>query len=381
MVSFQSARKHLIDQDLAVKYSEIRLNSLVLHISSFFQNKFGIILHMNQIFMNIRQISAVMLLAVTILGVGRGWAAPPPLALYQQAVEDYYAGNINQSMADLKNAIKVYPNFAPFYALAGGVLAGQHSGKVSTAAIRRDMSAALAYYNKALSFDNPPPQYYLLRAYAYHDLKNYSQALSDLNEFQTQAQDIILTQLLEININKIKARGNFAANNYQLAMNAANNVVRLAPADNESYNLRAIINLKLENYPAAQRDLSKALEISPENGIHLFNRAYLNYETAKYSAAKRDLQLAHEKAPQEDYNFFHLRGLIEHELNNFSQAAADFNRAITLNSQKWGLYNDRAILRLDLEDRAGAQADLERARQLAPHNRIVAKNLSLLSRL
>ena len=338
---------------------------------------------MNQIFMNIRQISAVMLLAVTVLGVGRGWAAPPPppRALYQQAVEDYYAGNINRSIDILKNAIKIYPNFAPFYALAGGVIAGQHSGKASTAAIRRDLTAALDYYNKALAFANPPAQYYLLRAYAYHDLKNYSQALSDLNKFQTQAQDVILTRLLEINVNKIKARGNFAAQNYQLAMRAANNVVRLAPDDNESYNLRAIINLKLENYPGARRDLSKALEISPENGIHLFNRAYLNYETADYATAQRDLQLAHEKAPQEDYNFFHLRGLIEHELKNFSQAYADFNRALELNSQKWGIYNDRAILRLDLEDLAGAKADLVRAQQLAPQNRIVIKNLSLLRQL
>ena len=320
-------------------------------------------------------------LLLAVLVAGGVAAAATPTALYQQAVDKFNAGDLRAAQKILKDGVQVFPNSSAFPALLGVLLVAPHTGKIPTPAIRRDVAQALNYYNTAVVLNSNNPEYYLMRAFAYYDLEKYREAQKQVEEFQLRAPGFPLGKTLQINLNMISARANFAAENYPLAMTAATEVVRLAPKDNEAYNLRAIINLELEDYSAAAQDLKKALEISPQNETHLYNRAYLNYEIGNYLAARADLRLVYQITPQQGSDFYHLRALVEQELNNLPQAYADFNQAVKLNAQSWGIYNDRAVLRVSMNDLSGARKDLVHAQRLAPNNPIIAKNLALLAGL
>ena len=70
------------------------------------------------------------------------------------------------------------------------------------------------------------------------------------------------------------------------------------------------------------------------------------------------------KLDQEFAGAYNNRGLARHKLEKYEEAIADFNKAIELDPKLAGAYNNRGIVKEDKKDYTGAIADYNRAIEL-----------------
>jgi len=106
------------------------------------------------------------------------------------------------------------------------------------------------------------------------------------------------------------------------------------------------------------------LALAPNMGRTYYNRALAYVRLGRPREALADLDRAQELMPAQALNVHLPKGDAYLQLQQFREAAAEYDQAIQAGTRDPVAYNNRAIARWNLGDQAGANADLEEARRL-----------------
>lgn len=137
-------------------------------------------------------------------------------------------------------------------------------------------------------------------------------------------------------------------------------------------NLGAIY-AKTGRYDSALTLLDIAIKINPGNTNHLGNRAQTYFQLNRHSESTRDFEAALQINP-DNGDMWNAIGVNYLRQNLPSQAKSYFDKAIEKNPAQGMYFMNRALVFLQLKDKAGAAKDIEEARRLGipPNPQIIA---------
>jgi tetratricopeptide (TPR) repeat protein len=149
----------------------------------------------------------------------------------------------------------------------------------------------------------------------------------------------------------------------QVGQNAAarqdfDQAIQLAPADVETYQLRARLLRLSSNFQDSLADYSRIIELHPTAEAYA-GRAGCYRELGKLKEALADFHLAIAMSPIVDY--YVQQGLTLEQVKDFRQALQSFSKAIELRPDEPYAYRSRAFVKEQLGDAAGARVDREKA--------------------
>jgi tetratricopeptide (TPR) repeat protein len=193
-----------------------------------------------------------------------------------------------------------------------------------------DSTQAIKLYSKSTAYET--------RADAYLEIKDYKNALQDL--------DMSIWQYKEANINS-----------------------------GQLYIKRANVYVGIENFKQAVSDYSQAIEYSqqpdwagPMNLEYLFEARGSAYSAIEENKkAIQDFSEAIKRSPQYTAAFIN-RGVAYANLSNYKAALADFDVAVTLSPQEGIAYFNRGLTRINLKDHKRGIEDYKIAARLGYKN-------------
>ena len=165
----------------------------------------------------------------------------------------------------------------------------------------------------------------------------------------------------------IKASSQAKSGNFQQAVVAYNEAIRLNPKYVDAYNDRGVARLALGNVSEGITDFKQALKINPQYSVAYVNLGIAHLQQNDYQQAITNF----DRALQINSNFadaYFNRGKAYFYLGKKEKAIADYDQALNINSNYAQAYDSRAIARFRLGDKQGAIKDFSRALQLNPQN-------------
>ena len=207
-----------------------------------------------------------------------------------------------------------------------------------TAYFENNWNAAIKAYESALSLDPniKDENLFALLGWSYHKIKNYEQALKNLNKA------------------------------IQLASHAG------------YYVDRGVIYLELKNYEQAINDFNKALELNPDASYSYFGRGKAYNALGRYEQAVNDFTkyIQHYKNEPHAYNH---RGGVYKSLKKYEQAINDYNTAIKLDSKEPVYYFNRGLTYEEWQHYKEAKKDFEKALKLNPNYEKAKKGIERIT--
>ncbi|KFF19124.1 SIR2 family protein [Flavobacterium hydatis] len=158
---------------------------------------------------------------------------------------------------------------------------------------------------------------------------------------------------------------------YEKALEAYNEAIRISPKDSSFYTNRAIIYFyELKNIEMSIRDWNSAIEFQPDNDINYFNRALIFYELKEFVKSNNDLDIAYSINKKElEYliskaaNYMYLslfkealsnikeaeslgcdKDVIYHTYSNYYRLTGDFDKALEYISKAESLKKDVKLI-------------------------------------
>lgn len=150
-------------------------------------------------------------------------------------------------------------------------------------------------------------------------------------------------------------RGNFEA-----ATADMDSLIKLEPKNANHFINRAYFRYKTDDYNGCFSDYDYAITLNPDNTAAIYNRAQLNAEVGEYTKAIADFTTVLNREPDNFlalYNRFQLYLATE----QYRKALVDCNRVLKKYPNFESGYMQRAIIRQQLGDLKGAQADNDKA--------------------
>ena len=273
---------------------------------------------------------------------------------------------------------------------------------------REHDTEALQIIDKMIEVDPGYSWSYTQEAQIHKKHGDYAQAARDLckaleldagNHF---AVDSTVRELWDLSMT-LQKRGE-----YDEAVSALNQVIKIEPDYPTSYNLRALVNWDRRSYAPAKDDLTKAMELAPNEPLYPRNLGNLfktqkNYEEAEnwyhkalevdpaYAVAFNDLGLLYQdlKRDQDAEASFHdamdadpAEALYPRNLGNFfklrknyEEAEKWFRKALKIYPEYGAAYNDLGLLNQDLRHEVEAEANFRRAMEVEPKSPLYPRNL------
>lgn len=138
------------------------------------------------------------------------------------------------------------------------------------------------------------------------------------------------------------------------------------------YQQRALSLLEEDDFEQeALEYINKAISLDNSRGKSYFTRARINYQLEEYTQALQDVNKAITLDGQkEDDRYYYLRGLIFYEMDLPQKANQDFSKAISMNEKSPDYYYDRAFALAGLGEYKGAIADIDHALTLNKEERL-----------
>lgn len=215
--------------------------------------------------------------------------------------------DLDRAFADLDNAIRLAPGYAPAY---------NNRGRVH--GFREDFSRAIADYDEAIRLDPQFALAYSNRGYVWFQKIEYDRAMADFNKaialdpelaiaygnraflFQRRrdtahAIEDFTTQIqLRPGVLSYINRGNVYREINQLDLAAADygEVIRLAPTDARGWRNRGMIRLFTGDNKGGLADYDMALRYDPANVISWYNRGQAKMRLGDKSGAIADYRKA-----------------------------------------------------------------------------------------
>lgn len=304
-----------------------------------------------------------------------------PAAYYNRALINRQDGNYETAIADYQKAIDLDPEYGKAYYWLG----------VAYVAID-DYQAGVDAYTKAIDLDYDLVNSYYQRGSAYYLMEAYDAALTDYQQtialnpddadaylwmgeiyykrqqyalaqesFQRHvevadiADDLAVQRLEEITplLNEPNLTADdyfnqgldaFNTGDYQQAIEAYTNALRLDPNDAASYNNRGTTYFRLGQYEQAREDYAAAITVNDEYALAYYNRGNVNYVLSNDEDAISDLTRSIE-LDGTNAEAYYVRGLAYAAIEDYNSALLDYNKALELNYEfKERVYNARASL-------------------------------------
>ena len=158
----------------------------------------------------------------------------------------------------------------------------------------------------------------------------------------------------------------FRAKNYNEALTNFTKSIELEPRNADTYNGRGRTKWWLQDYYGAIADYDIAICLNTQCGGYYCNRGQAKFALKMVPAALADYNKAIELDPTNTQAFFNRGTLKTFYLTNYTEAVADFTKAIDLHNDpnEEDIFFWRGNVRRELKDYAGAIADYSRAIEL-----------------
>ncbi len=277
--------------------------------------------------------------------------------------------------------------------LPQGVMSAYHLNQGQDRSNRSLYKGAIGQFNESLRWDKENSSAFFQRGYAYYQLRNLSQSLSDFT------QVINLDPTSSLAFSSLFYRGNLrmslgdsqgAVRDYNQAIEVDNTdartfvkrgqaenalgrsgnalksysqALRLDPNLAAAYLNRCLTKSNLNDQPGAISDCTEATGINPTLITAYQNRGLAYHRAGNYRAAISDLNVAI-KLDGEDATSYYQRGRIRLDLQDQEGAIGDFNTAIQFKSDHVFAYYQRGLVQEKYGNLDGAVADLEMAMKL-----------------
>ncbi|HHS95244.1 MAG TPA: tetratricopeptide repeat protein, partial [Phaeodactylibacter sp.] len=212
-----------------------------------------------------------------------------------------------------------------------------------------DFSAVISYAPSARAYTN--------RGMAYLEMKQYPDAIRDLEEaLRLAPQDGEARRTL--------GDVYFASNEIEKALAEYNAAIQLNNRDIIAYNNRGNAYQLLGKDEEALADYSMGIALLP-NSYTYTNRAKYWIKKENYNKAFTDA-LAATKLDYNNAEAFYCVGIIKNAQKNYALAYENFNKAIALDHNRGEYYNGRGIALFHLGEYEDASEDFESALHLNP---------------
>ena len=239
-------------------------------------------------------------------------------------------------------------------------------------------STALAYYNEAITLDPKKAEYYFERAITEHQgTGDYDKAVDDYisamdldpenADFyeESASQAISVKQVKEEEVQSYIdfARQQIEMENFEEAMKAYSEAIKITPKNGDLYSLRASLEVFLDNHDAAFKDINMALFYSPENAKYYFARGNIRILLSDIRGALEDFNKAIELDYEKEH-YYISRATVKYLLGDSGGALMDYGKAIIINDENPDYFVMRANLEVETNDPMSALKDFNSAIEL-----------------
>jgi tetratricopeptide (TPR) repeat protein len=175
-----------------------------------------------------------------------------------------------------------------------------------------------------------------------------------------------------------RAIGKYYLEDYNGAMNDCGDAIERNPYLIDAYNLRGILHQKMDNPRASVDDFKKGLDLSPQNVNLLINLGIAYIQTKQYKKAIDTYSRALDKSPNLVTAYLN-RGLAKFSAKDTTGALNDFAKAIDVNPYIPDGYVNRAMINYHKGDFDAALSDVENALNLRPEEASLYMNRGIIS--
>jgi tetratricopeptide (TPR) repeat protein/serine/threonine protein kinase len=255
----------------------------------------------------------------------------------------------DEGIADLSKAIELNPKFVLAWYLRGTL---HHRLKRHNEAIADDTRAIELDAGHAAAWND--------RGVAHHRLKQYDRALADLNQ---------AIKLNPKSVKYISNRGNlhFDLGQYQKAAADFTRAFELDPKRRDTLKYRGATYMKLRWYDRALADWSEILKGDPTNIVALHQRGVAYVLLRRYDNALVDFSEVLKLDPKKLEAWLN-RGSTYNRLRQYDRALADANQAVKLDPKNAVALSNRGLVHVNLRQYDKALADWNQAIEMNPAN-------------
>jgi tetratricopeptide (TPR) repeat protein len=266
----------------------------------------------------------------------------------------HYRALARQSKGDLPGALKDYDVAVRLLPKAPNTLTNRGNVKAEMG----DEAGALADFERSFVLDPNVAITLNGRGGVRHRAGDYRGALQDFNRAQ---------QLAPNDPEPYCNRGitRIALGDGTGALADFNEAIRLNPEFPKAYNNRGILRENRHDFAGALSDFASAISMDGKYAVAFKNRGSLLVKSGRLAEGIADLDSAIAMGFQPLFAAYTDRGIGKVLLKDYCGAAADFDRAIEINSNYVPAYRSRSELRLLQGDFAGARADFTKAESLS----------------
>ncbi len=174
-------------------------------------------------------------------------------------------------------------------------------------------------------------------------------------------------------------RGNLAMSKfeYDKAMHFYNEAIEKTKDYAPAYNNRGLLKVQIGDLDGAITDFEKAISLEPDFKEAIYNLGNYLGEKGEYDKGLNYLKQV--ENTYKDSSFYHTSlGFIHTNQNNFSQAYADFQKAIMLNPKNDKAYSNLGFVQIQEKKYTDAKINFEKALQQNPKQDMALNNLSFI---
>jgi tetratricopeptide (TPR) repeat protein len=222
----------------------------------------------------------------------------------------------------------------------------------------RDPDEKIVLMNKAIQLDPKPGYYYIHRATAYLDKKDYQKALPDLDQ-------AIASLTNSFNAYNLRGLAYDGLDKQSQAMADFNQAISINPGYAEAYSNRGLVFFENKEYAKALKDYEKAISLDPKLAKAYSHRGFLLAFQGKLDQALQDYNQAISLNPKLLEAYLN-RGDLYVRQKKYDLALTDFSNALPLNWRNAPTYNGRGEAFLARNDFDSAIQDFNQAIKLNP---------------
>ena len=281
-------------------------------------------------------------------------------ALGNRAVAYSNNGNVDSAIRDYEESLRL-----------DATSASSHRFRGNKYLIEKSFADALAEYNEAIRLDPTEPFAFSNRGRIYAAQKDYARAIDDYNEAIRLDPNWALAYYG-------RGRVYYLAKGYDSAIADLDRAIQLGPKLSSAFVVRANAYQAKGDYWQAIADYDQAIQLNPRWALAYGGRCGDRIAAGQdLHAALSDCNEALRLQPLQTLASTN-RGFIHLKLGDTTQAIADFDTAITTDTNNaWSLYG-RGLAKWEKGYDSGAQADIIAAKKKRPDIiRAVAKYYGL----
>jgi tetratricopeptide (TPR) repeat protein len=221
---------------------------------------------------------------------------------------------------------------------------------------RLNAEQALHDLTQAITLDHQNHNAFFNRGMIWAEKQEFSKAKEDFDRASGLVPE---NNLYRLNL----ASTYLELKDYQAVIGLCDEVLEYDGANYHALIYKADALLSLKNYPEAIKYYQYILEFDPGNAYYYNNLAFSYTYTGQLQKAKINYEKAIKLLPEFAYAWDNL-GYVYYLEKNHEEALKLINHSINIDASNSWAFKNRALVYLDLNEKAKAKEDLEHAREL-----------------